>query len=274
MLLRRTYGAPVAAVSMSVEGETASYAAAVVANGGTVSDARVAILNTFIRTEKASGAWALTDDYWGLWAESEAQALTSLKQLRLATVVAAPTFTADRDYALNGSTQYINTGFVPSTHAAAMTATSIHLEVYERAELSANTYAAGVLNSANRAITVRPRSAGSAFIQAGSAAATFTLPSASSLGLTQGGRNGAAVTDVYGSKNGVSMTRAVDPAAVGASLPANSIFLGAYNNAGTAAGFRAASIGYAATGAALSQAQQLARYNAVQAWATAVGAQV
>jgi hypothetical protein len=251
-----------------------AFRASVQFNGGTVSDARMAVLNTFVTADKASDAWGRTDDYWVFWAESAVQALTSLKQRRLATATNSPIFTVDRGYAFDGSTQYINTGFVPSTHAAAMTATSIHLEVYERAELSGNTYAAGVLNSANRAITVRPRSAGSAFIQAGSAAATFTLPSASSLGLTQGGRNGAAVTDVYGSKNGVSMTRAVNPAAVGASLPANSIFLGAYNNAGTAVGFRAASIGYAATGAALSQTQQLARYNAVQACATAVGAQV
>lgn len=254
--------------------DLAAWVAAVDANGGTVSAARAAIVGQFISTEKASGAWALTDDYWGLWAESATQALTSLKQRRLATVPAAPTFTADRGYAFNGSTQFIDTGFVPSTHAAAMSDTSIHLEVYERAELNANTYAAGVLNSANRAITLRPRSAGNSFVQAGSAAATFTLPAASSLGLTQGGRNGAAPTDVYGSKNGVAMTRTVDPAAVGASLPANSIFLGAYNNAGTAAGFRAASIGFAATGAALSDVQRLARYNAVQAWATSIGAQV
>lgn len=275
MLLRRTYGAPVAAVSMSVEGETAAYAAAVVANGGTVSDARVAILNTFIRTEKASGAWALTDDYWGLWGESAAQALTSLKQRRLATVTAAPTFTADRGYAIDGSTQFIDTGFVPSTHAVAMGANSVHFEVYERTDVNSGTaYAGGVLNSASRGISIRPRSSGNALILANSAAATFTLPAATSLGLTQGGRNGALATDAYGAKNGVDMTRTVDPAGVGATLPNNSIFLGAYSNAGTATGFRAASIGFASVGAALNQTQRLARYNAVQAWATAVGAQV
>jgi hypothetical protein len=251
-----------------------AWVASVVANGGTVSAGRAVIVGTFIAAERASGAWDLTDDYWGLWAENLAQALTSLKQRRLAVATNSPTFTTDRGYAFNGTTQYIDTGFIPLTHAAVMTATSIHLEVYERAELSANTYAAGVINSLSRAITMRPRAAGNAFVQAGSAAATFTLPSASSLGLTQGGRNGAAVTDVYGSKNGVSMTRTVDPAAVGVSLPANSIFLGAYNNVGTAAGFRAASIGFSAVGAALSQAQRLARYNAVQAWATSVGANV
>ena len=247
---------------------------AVVANGGTVSIARLIIVGQFIGAEKASGAWALTDDYHGLWGENAPQALTSLKQRRLATAVNSPPFTADRGYAPDGATSYIDTGFVPSTHAVAGTVSSTHFELYERTDVNSNTYAGGVFNSANRTITVRPRSGGSGFLQAGSAAATFTLPSASSLGLTQTGRNGPLVTDVYGAKNGVDMTRTVDPAGVGASLPSNSIMLGAYNNGGVAAGFRASSLGYWAIGAALSGAQRLARYNAVQAWATAVGAQV
>lgn len=253
----------------------ALWATEVVANGGSVSTARLAIASTFVVAEEASGAWNLTDDYMPLWGENAPQALTSLKQRRLATAVNSPTFTADRGYVFNGSTSYLNTGFIPATHAVAMTATSVHFEVYERTNVNSGTaYAGGVLNSSSRGISIRPRSSNNSLILANSAAATFTLPSATSVGLTQGGRNGLLVTDAYGAKNGVDMTRTVNPASLGASLPVNSIFLGAYDNAGTAAGFRAASIGFSSVGAALSQAQRLARYNAVQAWATAVGAQV
>lgn len=274
MLLRRTYGAPVAAVSMSVEGETAAYAAAVVANGGTVSDARIAILNTFIRTEKASGAWALTDDYWGLWAENATQALVSLKQRRLATVTAAPTFTQDRGYAFNGSTQVVDTGFIPGTHAAAMGVNSSHIETYERTDVSSNTVSAGVTTTTARSLAVRPRSSGSALGGGNSANGTWTLPAATSLGLTQVGRNGALATDAYGAKNGVDMTRTVDPASLGATLPSHSIYIGAANT-GAISAARACSVGYVACGAALpTSALRLARYNAVQAWAAAVGAQV
>lgn len=249
---------------------------AVVTNGGTVSAGRLAIVSVFVSSEKASGAWALTDDYWGLWAESAIQALTSLKQLRLAVATNSPTFTVDRGYVFNGTTNYLDTGFVPATHAVAMAATSIHAEIYERTNVngSSNVTSFGTTSTSNRSIRVNPRGTNSAYLGAGSTNGTFTLPSANSQGLTQTGRDGAAVTNVYGARNGVDMTRAVNPSALGASLSIYSFYVGAYNNSGTATGLRAASAGFASCGAALSQAQRLARYNAVQAWATSVGAQV
>ena len=263
-----------AAAPSGIDPDALLWRDAVVANGGSVSLARLIIVSQFITAEKASGAWPLTDDYGALWAENAAQALTSLKQRRLAVATNSPVFTADRSYAFDGAASYVDTGFVPSTHAVAMSVSSTHFELYERTELNSNTYAGGVVNTASRAITIRPRIAGNASLGANSAPGNFTLPVVSSLGLTQTWRNGPLVTDVYGAKNGVDMVRSTDPTGVGASLSANSITLGGYNNAGTAAGFRASSLGFWSIGAALSGAQRLARYNAVQAWATAVGAQV
>lgn len=255
--------------------DLAAWMAAVVANGGTVSAARAAIVGQFIAAEKAAGTWSLTDDYWPLWAENEVQALTSLKQRRLVTVTAAPTFTQDRGYAFNGSTQYIDTGFIPSSHALAMSANSIHAEVYEIVNASGGSSAMGSGTSSSRNIRVIPRNdSGNAIGSANSASGTFTLPSADSRGLTQFGRNGPLATDTYGAKNGVDMTRTVDPSAVGATLPGHSNLIGAFNNAGSVIGFRAGSIAFASVGAALSGALRLARYNNVQAFATAVGAQV
>jgi hypothetical protein len=251
------------------------WADAVVANGGTVSSERLAIVSAFIRAETAMGRWALTDDYWGLWAENEAQALTSLRQLRLATAVAAPTFTPDRGYVFNGVTQYIDTGFVPSTHAIAMTLNSVHAEVYERTNLSdGNNISFGGGSGSNRSVAVAPRAASACRGFSNSSFAAFTLPAADSRGLTQMGRAGAATTDAYGAKNGVNMTRTSAPAALGASLPAHSFYIGAFDSAGVLSSARAASVGYTAAGAALSEAQRLARYNAVQAWAVSVGANV
>lgn len=272
MLLRRTYGAPVAAVSMSVEGETAAYAAAVVANGGTVSDARVAILNTFIRTEKASGAWALTDDYWGLWAENEAQALTSLKQLRLATVVAAPTFTADAGYAFNGTTQYINTGFIPSTHGINCTGTNQRIGVYERTNVTSAGISAGTVDAAVRALNITARNSGNATVRLNNAGTTFALSVADSSGLKASSRADGGTTVKFFDR-GVKLTdgTATTPGSV---APTRVIYVGANNNAGTAASFRASSVGFVVVGGPLSDAQELAQYNAVQAWATAVGANV
>ncbi len=272
MRLRRSYGAPVAAVSMSVEGETAAYAAAVVANGGTVSDARVAILNTFIRTEKASGAWALTDDYWGLWAESAAQALTSLKQLRLATVTAAPTFTTDRGYAFNGTTQFLDTGFIPGTHGVNCTGTDQRVGAYERTNVTATGFTIATLDAAARVLALNSRNGTVATGRTNAAGVDFTLGTASSQGLKAVSRAGGGTTMKMFDR-GVKLTdgTATSPGTV---APTRSLYIGAVNSSGTAASFRAASVGFAVVGGPLSDAQELAQYDAVQAWATAVGANV
>lgn len=242
-------------------------------NGGSVSLARLIIVDQFVFAEKATGLWPLTDDYWGFWAENAIQALTSLKRRVLATAVNSPTFTVDRDYATNGTTSYINLNFTPSSAAISMSANSVHIEVYERTNSSVGN-ALGCGSGANRSFALTTRSAGNALLDCNAAQGAWTLPVATSVGLTQGGRNGSLTTDVYGAKNGVDMTRTGTPAGVGASLPAHSIFVGGYNNGGTPVTLKASSYGYAAVGAALNGTQRAARYTNVQAWATAVGANV
>lgn len=251
--------------------EVLAWEAAVVTNGGAVSVARRLIVNQFILAEKSDGTWALTDDYWALWGESAAQSLTSLKQLRLATAVNAPTFTADRGYAFDGTTQYINTGFIPSTHAVAMTGTNMRIASYERTNVGANGVAAGAYNSVTQSVMLIPRISGNitrARLNSsdGETGATIT----DSRGLKAAQRNGTA----YAAYNNGSPLALSTPSSTGSNLPTVDIYIGAYNNAGSAAGFRACSLGLVSVGAAMSDAQNLAAYNAAQVFATAVGAQV
>ena len=79
------------------DADVLSWRDAVVANGGSVSLARQIVVDQFVFSEKEAGNWALTDDYLGLWAENAAQALTSLKQRRLATALQEQAF-ADLPY--------------------------------------------------------------------------------------------------------------------------------------------------------------------------------
>ena len=245
---------------------------AVEANGGSVSLARLIIVDQFVFSEKASGTWALTDDYWGFWAENAIQALTSLKQLRLATAVNAPTFTADRGYVFDGTTNYLDTGFIPSTHAVAMTGTDMRAGAYERANLNTSTYALGTLDNANQNLRIIPRDT-SDRMSANINSASVILASSitDSRGFIAASRTAAAVFEAW--LNGVS-TGTGTPGTTGTALPTRSIFIGANNNAGTPTTFRAASMGFVAVGSSLSAAQELAQYNAIQAWATAVEAQV
>ena len=262
--------------SRAFDAEVLAWRDAVILNGGSVSLSRLIIVDQFVFSERASGAWTLTDDYWALWAENAIQALTSLKQRRLATMVNSPSFTPDRGYAFNGTTQYVDTGFIPSTHAAVMTATSARIEAYERDNVATNTYAAGVADASNKRLTVSPRDGGGTRVygEANAAAATFVLSGADSRGLTAVSRNGGTAADCVAYKNGVAITRATDPAGFGATLPVVSVFIGGFNAAGVLSNPRASSIGFVSCGAALSVAQELAHYNAVQEFASAVGAQV
>lgn len=276
MRLRRPFGALVAA-SMVGDPDVMAYAASVVANGGTVSTARYPTLMAFVGAEKASGAWDLTDDYWGFWAEGSVQALTSLKQRRLAVATNTPTFTTDRNYAFDGVTNYIDTGFIPSSHGLSMTTDNVRLAVYERTNVSGNTVAAGTTSgTSSQALQLRPRNSSNAIgtPNVNLSGGTFTLPAANSQGFTSAARNAAAAGNCVAYKNGAAMTRTVDPTAFGATLPAFSLYVGADNRSGSPLSFRACSVGMVAIGATLSASQELSQYNAVQTWATNVGANV
>ena len=245
---------------------------AVVANGGSVSPARLIIIDQFVFSEKDSGAWTLTDDYWGLWGENAEQALTSLKQRRLATAVNSPTFTVDRGYTGNGTTSYVNTGFVPSTHAVVMTGTSLRVDIYDRTSgtTGSGTSLIGGRTSTNQSLQLRPVGAGNLLVGSVNAPVATTLSVVNSLALTSLGRGATAGEFYY---RGV-LLEAVAFGATSSSLPGFSVFIGAANAAGTPTGFTGHQAGFGSVGAPLSADQELARYNAVQAWATSVGANV
>ncbi|TXI02250.1 MAG: hypothetical protein E6Q76_15670 [Rhizobium sp.] len=259
----------------SVRPEAELWAGTVRANGGAVVNEDVAIVSAFIAAEDAAGIWALTDDYHGLWAPNSVQARVSIKQRRLMTMTGSPTHTANRDYAFNGSTQYGDTGFVPLTHAVSMTASSARIDAYERTNVATNTYAAGVADASNKRLTVCPCNASGIRVngEANAALGAFAI-AGDSRGLTSISRNGGTAADCVAYKNGVALTRTIDPSGFGAALPGYSIFIGGFNSAGALSNPRASSIGFVSWGASLTAAQSLVRYNNVQAWATIRGANV
>ncbi len=249
------------------------WAASVIANGGSVSVSRLSIVSRFIVAEKASGAWALTDDYLALWGENAPQALTSLKQRRLATAVNSPTFTPSEGYALNGLTNYVDTGFVPSTHGINLTAANQRIGVYERTNVSGNTSAAGARSAAANSIQVRPRSATTTLTGImGGAIGTFTI-AADSRGYSVVSWTSADSTMMRGCKNGVRLSNATG-LTIPSAIPTFSFFIGGTNQNGALSVARATTNGLTCVGAQMSDAQELAQYNAIQAWATSIGANV
>lgn len=253
------------------DADTLAWEAQALVNGATVSLARRIIIDNFIYAEKSAGLWALTDDYLILWAENEPQALTSIKQRRLATAINSPTFTTDRDYAFDGLSNYIDTNFVPNSHTTTMSVNSAHLESYERTNVSGNS-PIGVSSGGSIQINVQPRSGANALVSVMGGNATYTLPSATSIGLTQSGRNGATLNDNYAAKNGADMIRTVTYASLAASLPTHSFYIGGVNTSGVLTQAKAASVGYVSYGSKLDSTQRAARFINVDALRTAVGA--
>lgn len=260
--------------SRAFDADVLAWEAVVIAAGGSVSLARRVVVDQFVFSEKASGAWMLTDDYWALWAENAPQALVSLKQKRTATPVNTPAFTADRHYTFDGATSYLNTGFIPGSHGINYTGTSQRIAAYERINLSASGAAAGTRIGTGSSISIIPRNgtafSGSTNNSAGSV--SFTLSVADSRGLKALSRAGGGTT-ALGYDRGVRLPDATG-LTVGSSAPAVALSIGCINSNGTPISLRAASVGFVAIGGPLSDAQELAQYNAVQAWATSVGANV
>lgn len=249
---------------------TTSWVAQVVTNGGTVSSGQKMIVDNLIVALTTAGAWAKMDDAWLLSSESSVQALTSLKQLRLATAVNAPTFTVRDGYAFDGATNYIRTGFIPSTHAVSMTGSNMRIEDYSlNASASSAGFNAGATSGGTTRILLRNLSGSSMTFGLNSTSTAITNPS--SQGMVSTSRTGAGVFEAF--RNGVSLGTAV-PTSTGTTLTNIEIYIGALNSSGVANNFRSSRMGWVSVGASLTAAEELAAYNAVQTYMTALGVQV
>jgi hypothetical protein len=255
------------------------FAAVVTAGGAALTPGYKVAVNNFVLAEKTSVGgivpWNLTDDYWLLWGENATQALVSLKQLRTATIGGgAPVHTPGRDYTFAGSPDFINTGFVPSTHGINLTGSNQRLAVYERTNVGTSTDTMGAFTSGTVALRIQARSGTTLKGSLDCSLTSFTLGVSDSRGLKSVSRASGATTTMIAYDRGVRLTDATG-LTVGSTLTANALYMGADNNAGSAATFRACSLGFACVGAPLgSDAAELAQYNNVQALATARGANV
>lgn len=250
------------------------WASAVVFNGGSVSATRFMHITALIAAYQACGWWWAMDDAALLVAENAGQALTTLKRRQLMTAVNTPTFAADEGYAFNGTTQYINTGFIPNTHARFMTAGSTTLEVYERTNVGSTTMAMGCGGAVNNALWLRPRNAADATLAAvHSASTTFVGAIADSRGYHAASKSSVAnPADISAQYNDTHRTPV--SAVTLATLQALSIYIGGRNVADALSAGRASTIGYAGWGAYRSDAQGTAVRAALQTFMTAVGANV
>lgn len=247
-----------------------SWEAAVIAAGGAVSLARRILVDQTVYALKTAGDWDSIDDLMIYAAENQAQALVSLKLRLVGLPVNSPAFTADRCVLTDGVTQYVDTGFIPSTMATRMTGTDQMIGMYEVVELTGNNYGAGIFSSANASLRIRPRLSTALAAAANYAATTFTLAVSDSRGLSCAYRTPAP--EFGAAKNGASIGTTA-PAGNTTSLLSTSAFVGGVNNAGVLANPRATSCGYLVFGKA-AVALSGSFYSTMQAHMGAIGGAV
>ncbi len=243
-----------------------------------VSQPRGFLISDTIRELKAAGVWADLDYLLVMTAENTASALVDWRARKTSapqtTVVTLPTFTTDRGYAFDGSTNYLSTGFTPSTDSVAATGTSFMLGVYERTNVASSTASIGAANGTNQAARLIPRTAGNVIATLLNAASVQPATSVSnSTGLTVTTTDGV---NANGYKNG-SLT-ALSPLALttpGTDLTTYELYISAHNSSGTALNFRAATLGYAMFGRnGWTAVQHSQFYNIMQRYMTRLGANV
>jgi hypothetical protein len=221
---------------------------------------RAFLISDTIRRLKAADIWAKLDVLWMLAAHDAQAARLNWKAPAsfACTAVNSPTFTADRGYAGNGSSSYLNTGWNPATNGVNYTLNNASLGGWPRSTL--NNGLIGAFNGTN---------GGHIFvggIRVNDSTYGNPVPS-SSAGLL------VAVRTASNSRNGY--TNGVEQTANGAtsvSIYSGHLYIGVLNESGVPAFYSSTQIAAGFAGAAMSAAEHAALYRVLQAYMNGVGA--
>lgn len=233
--------------------------------------ARAGLIDATVRALKGAGVWAKLDLLYCLAAhDAQAARLNWVQTGFTLTPVNSPVFTADRGYAGDGATSYLDSGWVPSTEAIRYALDSASMGAWLNAGTDAATSGVASIGAlgANGSF-INPREAANHIRGRLNSGATVsgTGTVASRLGLTAVTRSGAANTAYY-------RGNALDSTAASAStaLPSVALFLCGFNNSGVLGGAIDNRIAFAFAGAGLSGAEMAALHSAAQTYLAALGA--
>lgn len=224
----------------------------------------------------ADGILPLLDRLWLFAQPTAALALVDLIAGATATAVNSPTFTANKGYAGNGSTSYINTGYVPTTNAVTFSQNKAHLALYDR---SANAMSGVViLCGAQEGISTKSLTV---FTNGGSWASGVNTNATPNENTTPANRQGMTIVtrtaDGNGGfkrySNGVD-TGATTTAGSTVTPPAFAIYIGGLNRAGSLVAPTIDEISMFSVGAGLNATQAAALSSRINAYMTAIGSNV
>ena len=240
----------------------------VTSNGGSLTNAEKTYINTFIGA--LGSDFAEFDRLWIHGLSDSVAARTSLANptSTMITAVNSPTFTASQGYTGNGTTNYLNTNYNPTTNGVKYTLNSASLYVYSRTNVNGSRFDIGHANLTSYSI-LDIRDSGYFFRSINQIGLVFqsAVLVANSLGLFAGVR--VANQDVRSYKNGVSL---LSNSTDSSTLINNNMYVLAFNNNGAAANFSTRQLSLSAIGSGV--VNQSTFYTAVQALGTSIGWQV
>lgn len=233
---------------------------------------RKTVINTLIKSLKDNGIWNVLDVLYILASHDAQAAQMNWKAATFPlTPMLTPTFTVDRGYDFNGTTQYLRTGFVPSTNGVQFKVNDASAFIWCRENIAGGS---GVISlgaqgaSSVRQMKINPRHTSGQYFYSLNADANVQHGTVTdSTGLTHINRVVSTTVEVY--KNGISGGTATSTSS---NVPAVEVDIGALNANGTITGFDSKQIAAVGLGGSLDATKALALYNALQAYMTAVGA--
>jgi hypothetical protein len=192
----------------SVEPEITAYIAGLTTP---LSSGQITKLDTFVKALKTGlGITALSDAFdvmYVLGGETAESSLRNLvKNAHHAETVNSPTFTALEGFNGNGTDQYIDTKYNPSTQGVNFTLNNCSVGVYIRNDVDENKNAIGSSDSTNL-INIQPRRSNKIYARLNTTATTYIFAnSETSAGVTMVTRDGAAAGNLYSYKNKTNVT--------------------------------------------------------------------
>lgn len=224
---------------------------------------RKALIDTFIAALKTAGVWSELDLLYGLAAHDSQGSLLNWKAPASFAALGeahAPTFTTDRGWQGNGTSQYLRTQWTPSVNAVKMTQNNASAWAWSLTDAANNTGDIG--DASAQAIRISTRSAAGALTGRINDNTGSTVAVANSIGFFGAQRTSATVKRMF--KDGVEVFN--NTAAV-VGLSATEQWICGAN----ATGFSAKQLALAAWGASLNGLESTF-YAAAHAYLQGVGA--
>jgi len=235
------------------------------------SPTRASLMNDFIYAAIASGAWSMFDVLYMLASPDAQSAGINWKNPggNTITAVSSPTHTADRGYAGNGTSSYLNLNYDASTGTKFLR-NSAHLGVYVNSgSASGNSVEAGIVTASSGAfIRLRDSTGGGAGMRINTNATQGGGAVATALGHSVTTRSGSAASKYI--RDGVENYTST---AASVAVPIGNLFALAANSSGTPASFSTRRVAAVHAGGNLTDAVNLSFYtNALRPFLLAIGA--